>query len=125
MVENEKIEDGKIGDKKIEDKKKGDHCPVELTALILGKKWIPTIIFTLKDTELRLGELQRVLGCSKKILIEQLNLLIFHKIVENRKVYKGNIVESYYTLTTCGNELLPILIDMKLFGCKFEENIKK
>ncbi len=120
MVENEKIEDGKI-----EDKKKADHCPVELTALILGKKWVPTIIFTLKDTELRLGELQRVLGCSKKILIEQLNLLIFHKIVENRKVYKGNIVESYYTLTTCGNELLPILIDMKLFGCKFEENIKK
>lgn len=105
--------------------KNADHCPVELTALILGKKWIPTIIFTLKDSGLRLGELQRLLGCSKKILIEQLNILILHKIVENRKVYKGNSIESYYILTDCGEELLPILVDMKYFGCKFEENIKK
>lgn len=104
--------------------KKIDHCPVELTALILGKKWIPTIIFRLKDTELRLGELQRLLGCSKKILIEQLNLLIFHKIVENRKIYKENVIESYYSLTECGNDLLPILVDMKAFGCRFEDNIK-
>lgn len=102
-----------------------DHCLVELTALILGKKWVPTILFNLKDSELRLGELQRLLGCSKKILIEQLNLLILHKIVENRKVYKGNTVESYYILTHCGSELLPILMEMKSFGCKFEENIKK
>lgn len=29
--------------------KNTDHCPVELTALILGKKWVPTIIFNLKD----------------------------------------------------------------------------
>lgn len=105
--------------------KNTDHCPVELTALILRKKWVPTIIFSLKDTELRLGELQRSLGCSKKILIEQLNILVLHKIVENRKVYKGNIIESYYSLTSCGDELLPILKDMKTFGCKFEENIKK
>ena len=105
--------------------KNTDHCPVELTALILGKKWVPTIIFSLKDAELRLGELQRLLGCSKKILIEQLNILVLHKIVENRKVYKGNTIESYYSLTSCGDELLPILKDMKTFGCKFEENIKK
>lgn len=102
-----------------------DHCPVELTALILGKKWVPTIIFNLKNRELRLGELHRLLGCSKKILIEQLNLLILHKIVENRKVYKGNVVESYYVLTDSGNELLPILMEMKSFGCKFEKNIEE
>ncbi|MGL5351462.1 MAG: winged helix-turn-helix transcriptional regulator [Cetobacterium sp.] len=105
--------------------KKIDHCPVEVTALILGKKWIPTILFKLRDGEMRLGELQRVLGCSKKILIEQLNLLILHKIVENRKVYKENSVESYYYLTECGSELLPILVDMKAFGCKFEGNISR
>ncbi|MGL4688404.1 MAG: winged helix-turn-helix transcriptional regulator [Fusobacteriaceae bacterium] len=104
--------------------KKIDQCPVELTALILGKKWVPTIIFKLKDTEFRFGELQRLLGCSKKILIEQLNLLISHKIVENKKIYKENTIESYYYLTNCGEELLPILLDMKAFGCKFEENIK-
>lgn len=96
-------------------RKKTDHCPVELTALILGKKWIPTIIFKLKNTELRLGELHRLLGCSKKILIQQLNLLILHGIIENRKTYKENIIESYYSLTECGNDLLPILVDMKGF----------
>lgn len=105
-------------------RKKTDHCPVELTALILGKKWIPTIIFKLKNTELRLGELHRLLGCSKKILIQQLNLLILHGIIENRKTYKENIIESYYSLTECGNDLLPILVDMKAFGCRFEDNIK-
>lgn len=102
-----------------------DHCPIELTALILGKKWIPTIILNLKDSELRLGELHRMLGCSKKILIEQLNLLIFHKIVENKKIYKDNTIESYYFLTPCGHDLLPVLMEMKNFGCKFEKNIKQ
>ena len=66
-----------------------------------------------------------MLRCSKKILIEQLNILILHKIVENRKVYKGNTIESYYKLTDCGRELLPILVNMKSFGCKFEEIIIK
>lgn len=99
-------------------------CPVELTALILGKKWVPSIIFRLEESQRRLGELHKLLGCSKKILIEQLNLLILHKIVENKKIYKNNSVESYYILTQCGLELFPILVQMKAFGCKFQKNIK-
>lgn len=99
--------------------------PSRINSFNFREKWVPTIIFTLKDSELRIGELQRLLRCSKKILIEQLNILILHKIVENRKVYKGNTIESYYKLTDCGSELLPILVNMKSFGCKFEENIKK
>ena len=102
-----------------------NNCPVELTALILGKKWVPTIIFVLSENTFRFGELQREIGCSKKILLEQLKLLINHKIIENNKIYKDNSIESYYSLSSCGKELFPILVNMKLFGCKFEDNIKK
>ncbi|MBC2856061.1 MAG: helix-turn-helix domain-containing protein [Cetobacterium sp.] len=94
-------------------------CPVELVATILGKKWIPTLIFILEEGPMRLGEIQRKIdGCSKKILIQQLNMLMDSKIVENRKVVKNNSIESYYSLTSYGIKLIPILNQIKLMGCR-------
>lgn len=97
------------------------HCPIEITALILGKKWVPTIIYLLKFETLRLGEIQKLVGCSKKVLLDQLNLLIFYKIIEKNKISKGNTFESYYNLSDYGKELIPILEEMKKFGCKVDK----
>lgn len=95
-------------------------CPVEIIAIIVGKKWIPTIIFALEERSLRLGELQRkVPECSKKILIQQLNLLIENKILKNEKIIKHNTIESYYSLTEYGLKLIPILNSIKLLGCEY------
>ncbi|MGL4336725.1 MAG: winged helix-turn-helix transcriptional regulator [Turicibacter sp.] len=92
-------------------------CPVEALANILGKKWVASIIWTLKNNQFRFGELQREIeGCTKKMLTQQLELLIREEIVINKKVIKGNSVESSYYLSEKGQTLLPIVENMISWG---------
>lgn len=92
-------------------------CPVEALASILGKKWVPNIIWSLKDEQKRFGELQRqVEGCTKKMLIQQLELLMGEGIVENKKSMENNSIESIYYLSETGMTLLPIVEQMIRWG---------
>lgn len=88
-------------------------CPVEALSNILGKKWVAIIIWELQDNKMRFGELQRAVdGCTKKMLTQQLDLLIEHDIVINNKRISNNIVESTYYLSESGLKLLPIMEKM-------------
>ncbi|MDU1313772.1 MAG: helix-turn-helix domain-containing protein [Clostridium septicum] len=89
------------------------ECPVEALSNILGKKWVAEIIWKIKDKKVRFGELQRALdGCSKKMLTQQLELLINNEIIINNKKITNNIVESTYYLSDSGLKLLPIMAKM-------------
>lgn len=89
------------------------ECPVEALSNILGKKWIAIIIWELQNNKMRFGELQRVVdGCTKKMLTQQLNLLIQNNIVINDKKTINGIVESTYYLSEAGLKLLPIMENM-------------
>lgn len=97
-------------------------CPVEALSSILGKKWVPMIIWVLKDEKKRFGELQKLIeGCSKKMLNQQLDLLMRNGIVENDKSQSNNMVESFYYLTDKGATLMPIIESMIMWG---EKNLK-
>lgn len=88
-------------------------CPVEALSTILGKKWVAIIIWELQSNKMRFGELQRTVeGCTKKMLIQQLDLLIKHNIVINDKKTYKNTVESTYYLSESGLKLLPIMKNM-------------
>lgn len=88
-------------------------CPIEALSSILGKKWVAAIIWTINEKKVRFGELQRSLdGCSKKMLTQQLDLLISYKLVENDKKMENNIVESNYYLSETGLSLLPVMKGM-------------
>lgn len=98
------------------------HCPVEALANILGKKWVASIIWSIKYDKKRFGELQHELeGCSKKMLSQQLDLLINNNILVNEKTVSNNTVESFYYLTETGKVLLPTIKQMISWG---EENLK-
>lgn len=89
------------------------ECPVEALSNILGKKWVAIIIWELQEGKMRFGELQRsVDGCTKKMLIQQLDLLIQHDIVVNEKIVINNTVESTYYLSKSGLKLLPVMESM-------------
>ncbi len=97
------------------------NCPVEALANILGKKWVGSIIWTIKNDKKRFGELQHELeGCSKKMLSQQLDLLINNNILANEKIVSNNTVESFYYLTETGKVLLPTIKQMIFWG---EENL--
>lgn len=88
-------------------------CPVEALSNILGKKWVATIIWSIKENKVRFGELQRAVdGCSKKMLIQQLDLLIENNIIVNDKKIANNTIESTYYLSESGVLLLPIMEKM-------------
>ncbi|WP_270646864.1 winged helix-turn-helix transcriptional regulator [Paeniclostridium hominis] len=88
-------------------------CPVEALSTILGKKWVAIIIWELQNNKIRFVELQRAVeGCTKKMLIQQLDLLIKHNIVINDKKTYKNTVESTYYLSESGLKLLPIMKNM-------------
>lgn len=88
-------------------------CPIEALSTILGKKWIAIIIWKLQDRKMRFGELQReVEGCTKKMLTQQLEVLVQNGILVNEKTNKNNIVTSIYYLSDAGLKLLPIMEDM-------------
>lgn len=88
-------------------------CPVEALSNILGKKWVAAIVWQLQDTKIRFGELQRALdGCSKKMLTQQLDMLIENNIIINDKKSINNTVESVYYLSESGILLLPIMEKM-------------
>lgn len=88
-------------------------CPVEALSSILGKKWVAGIIWELQNKKIRFGELQRRLeGCSKKMLTQQLELLISNDIIINDKTMINNTVESIYYLSESGLKLLPIMEKM-------------
>ncbi len=92
-------------------------CPVEALSHILGKKWVPNIIWTLQKEEKRFGQLQREIeGCTKKMLLQQLELLIRQGIVKNEKVMSGNTIESTYYLSDTGLLLIPIIEEMIEWG---------
>ncbi len=89
------------------------NCPVEALSDILGKKWVAQIIWCIQDRKVRFGELQRSLEeCSKKMLTQQLDLLINNNIVINNKKTINNIVESTYYLSESGLMLLPVMEKM-------------
>ena len=88
-------------------------CPVEALSNILGKKWVAVIIWSIKDKKYRFGELQRIIeGCSKKVLTQQLELLIYNNIIINDKKISNNTIESTYFLSEAGLSLLPIMESM-------------
>lgn len=89
------------------------ECPVEALSSILGKKWVAEIIWNIQDKRIRFGELQRGLEkCSKKMLTQQLEMLIDNEIIINEKKTVNNIVESTYYLSESGVLLLPIMEKM-------------
>lgn len=89
-------------------------CPVEALSNILGKKWVAGIIWHIQNEKMRFGDLQRTLeGCSKKMLTQQLELLIENNIIINDKKTVNNVVESTYYLSESGLLLLPIMSKMR------------
>ena len=89
------------------------NCPVEALSNILGRKWVAEIIWSIQDKKIRFGELQNKLdGCSKKMLKQQLDLLISNNVIINDKKIINNRAESTYYLSDSGLLLLPIMDKM-------------
>lgn len=101
-------------------------CPVEVSLRILGGKWRGSILYQLRNGELRFNELKnRVQDAaidyedsdnflSNKVLSSHLNELIEYQLV--KKTINTTNNHSTYKLTTTGLALIPILIELFYWG---------
>ncbi len=93
------------------------RCEIEITLEVISGKWNALIVWTLgTDGKKRFGELKKsISGITQKMLTQQLKSLEKHGIV-NRVAYDVSPPVVEYSLTERGQKLIPILIDMDVWG---------
>ena len=93
-----------------------EKCPVRASLTLLSGKWTLMILFQINENVMRYGELKRaVSGISEKMLIQELNMLVAHKLV-SKKIYPEIPPKVEYTLTELGLKTLPIVDKLAEFG---------
>lgn len=91
-------------------------CPVTKTMSVIGGKWKPIIMWTVRTGKRRFGEIKKMIpGITQKMLTQQLRELERDGII-GRKVYPVVPPMVEYSLTECGRTLTPILDAMAEWG---------
>ncbi len=104
---------------------KSFHCSMELTLDLIGGKWKPILIYHIgTHGVVRYGELKRLLpAISERVLSRELRALENSNII-HRKVYDEKVLRVEYSLTEVGNEVLPVLNALTLWGQKYNEQFQ-
>lgn len=97
------------------DKNNLPPCPVAVLLKLVGNKWKILIIRDLLSGTKRFGALQRSVGCSQKVLTDNLRELEENKLIK-RKVYAEVPPKVEYSMTDLGFTLNPVLNSMAEWG---------
>lgn len=104
------------------------HCEnyrseIEITLELISGKWVVLLIVLLSEEEVvRFNEFRKSFpDITQKMLSQQLRKLEEYKIIE-KEVYPEIPPKVEYRLTKQGNELIPILKHMQLWGKTYLEN---
>ncbi|MEO0561162.1 MAG: helix-turn-helix domain-containing protein [Chloroflexota bacterium] len=91
-----------------------EACPSREVLARLGEKWSALIIARLAGEPLRFTDLsQQVEGISKKMLTQTLRNLERDGFVERRPAGSQRTAQVYYSLTSVGDSVLPIVLSAK------------
>jgi DNA-binding HxlR family transcriptional regulator len=104
-------------------KEQREFFGIAYTQNILSGRWKYVILWFLKSTERRYSEIKAFLGdISQGSLTKQLRELETDGLI-NRKVFPEVPPRVEYSLTSKGEELVPIIDLMEEFGKKFGEQV--
>ena len=99
-------------------------CPILCAMEVIGSKWKLPIVWYLHEKEnTRFNELhRRIPGITNFMLTKSLREMEMDGLVERRELISAppKIVE--YSLTLLGNELIPILNELYVWGQKILQN---
>jgi len=94
------------------------NCPITRTIELIGGKWTFSIIYVLMKGTKRFKELERTIdGINTRMLVKELKMLEANEIII-RKAYATVPPTVEYSLTSKGQELLPVLDALKTWGKK-------
>ncbi|HEY6730752.1 MAG TPA: helix-turn-helix domain-containing protein [Solirubrobacterales bacterium] len=93
------------------------HCAIEL----IGKRWTGAIVCALTERPMRYAELGKAVpGLSDRLLSQRLRELEEEGLVE-RVVEAGTPVRVTYSLTVVGQQLDPVLSELKSWARKWKK----
>lgn len=88
---------------------------------VVGEWWTPLVVWSIYFGANRFEALQTDLGTARNILTDRLNTLVLHGVVEKRQ-YSEKPRRFEYHLTEMGNELIPVLTNLEVWGNKWMRN---
>jgi DNA-binding HxlR family transcriptional regulator len=92
------------------------NCPLEFALDLISGRWKARIIWFLRNSTRRFGELGRLMpDTARKVLVEQLKELEADGLI-SRTVYDEVPPKVEYALTEPGQELVPILEALRGWG---------
>jgi DNA-binding HxlR family transcriptional regulator len=92
------------------------HCAVDYAFKRVGGKYKGRILWVLRQDVLRYGELKRaIVGITPKMLTQTLKELESDELV-SRKVYLQVPPKVEYSLTKTGQELIPLIRQLRSWG---------
>src|SRR5690349_923817 len=102
--------------------KGGAVCPHFHHAIeLIGKRWTGAIVFALTDGAKRYAELGKTIpGLSDRLLSQRLRELEEEGLVE-RQVEAGTPVRVTYSLTEAGQQLDPVLSELKSWAQRWKK----
>ena len=98
------------------------ECPVAILLKLIGNKWKILIIRDLLGGKKRFGELQRSIGCSQKVLTDNLRELEDNGLLV-RTVFPEVPPRVEYELSNLGMSLNPVLQEMAKWGEYFRSTL--
>ena len=102
-----------------------NFCPVNTTLSVIDGKWKILILWNLKSSTKRFGELKRgIQGVTQKMLTQQLRELEQDGLI-SRKVYAEVPPKVEYSLTKYGESLNPVLEMMCKWGIEHRRQVEK
>lgn len=100
-------------------KTKEEKCTIEGLMSVVGGKWSMPIIHSLSSGKKRFKELERNLpNINTRMLVKELKNLEENRVVK-REAYATVPPTVEYSLTISGEALVPIIIDLHLWGRKY------
>ena len=104
-------------------KKKKFNCPAELTATLLQGKWKVILLYNLRKSPKRFGELRRLTpGITQATLTRQLKELENARIVKRSELGRDKLSGVEYQLTEAGIEMKPVLHAMIRWGLAYQKD---
>jgi DNA-binding HxlR family transcriptional regulator len=111
-----------VGSAEVQEGSKGAVCPHFHHAIeLIGKRWTGAIVIALTERPMRYGELGKAVpGLSDRLLSQRLRELEEEGLVE-RQVEAGTPVRVTYSLTEAGQQLDPVLSELKSWARRWKK----
>ena len=98
------------------------HCALDITMHYIGGKWKGVVLWYLKNSTLRFGELkQRIPDITEKMLSLQLRALEEDGLIKREVYGEKPPIRVEYSLTPFGKTLIPAINELAKWGRKLGE----